>query len=108
MGFRLNSNPIAAVCCHFCATYHAANHYPPGSLYLLLYQHFVTPAFTYLAAPQEVDLCANQLMRPGALAVARALTSRGAGAAPLALLGLDENAISETGVEALRRLLKVR
>ncbi|KAF6260413.1 hypothetical protein COO60DRAFT_1625705 [Scenedesmus sp. NREL 46B-D3] len=60
-----------------------------------------------LPALESLDLCANQIMRPGALAVARALASRvkAAGGSKLQLLALDENAISEAGVEQLRALL---
>jgi hypothetical protein len=59
---------------------------------------------------QTLDLCCNQIMRPGALAVARALASRAkaAGGSKLQLLALDENAISEAGVEQLKSLLTVR
>jgi hypothetical protein len=57
---------------------------------------------------QTLDLCCNQIMRPGTLAVARALAGRAkAGSSKLALLALDENAISEAGVEQLRALLTV-
>jgi phosphoribosylcarboxyaminoimidazole (NCAIR) mutase len=59
---------------------------------------------------QSLDLCCNQIMRPGALAVARVLAARAkaAGGSKLQLLALDENAISEAGVEQLRALLTVR
>lgn len=58
---------------------------------------------------QSLDLCCNQIMRPGALAVARALAAgaKAAGGSKLALLALDENAISEAGVEQLKKLLTV-
>jgi large subunit ribosomal protein L31/Ran GTPase-activating protein 1 len=58
--------------------------------------------------PQTLDLCCNQIMRPGALAVARALAGMAkAGSSKLTLLALDENAISEAGVEQLKALLTV-
>lgn len=53
---------------------------------------------------QVLDLSANQLMRPGVLAVARALAARGGS---FELLSLDENAITDNGVEQLRGVLKV-
>ncbi|KAF8069620.1 RANGAP1 [Scenedesmus sp. PABB004] len=59
-----------------------------------------------LPALTALDLCANQLMRPGALAVARAVAAARRGAGSFELLALDENAISEQGVEQLRALLK--
>ncbi|WIA30005.1 hypothetical protein OEZ86_000102 [Tetradesmus obliquus] len=60
-----------------------------------------------LPALESLDLCCNQIMRPGALAVARALAAgaKAAGGSKLALLALDENAISEAGVEQLKKLL---
>lgn len=91
-------------------------------------QHLVSPLTTIAAAPpfldglvhcvlstptclQVVDLCSNQITRPGALAVAKAITKAkagGAGAAPaLELLALDENGISEAGIDQLKQLLKV-
>jgi hypothetical protein len=58
--------------------------------------------------PQTLDLCCNQIMRPGALAVARALAGAAkACGSKLQLLALDENAISEAGVEQLKVLLTV-
>jgi len=48
-----------------------------------------------------VDLCTNQLQRGGALAVAKAVLHKPA----LKLLALDDNAISESGIEALKALL---
>jgi large subunit ribosomal protein L31/Ran GTPase-activating protein 1 len=58
---------------------------------------------------QVVDLCGNQITRPGALAVVRGLAKAKAGGAgvPLELLALDENGISEAGVEQLKQLMKV-
>ncbi len=44
-----------------------------------------------------------QVQRPGALALARAV----AGKAGFRLLALDDNAISEEGVEQIQELLKV-
>lgn len=66
-----------------------------------MYAHDCLPGCLFL---QVLDLSANQLMRSGVLAVARALTSR---SGPIELLSLDENAISENGVEQLREVLKV-
>lgn len=58
---------------------------------------------------QTVDLCCNQITRSGALAIARGLAKAKAGGAgaPLELLALDENGISEAGIEQLQQLLKV-
>lgn len=53
---------------------------------------------------QVLDLSANQLMRPGVLAVARALAARGGS---FELLSLDENAITEGGIDQLKGVLKV-
>lgn len=58
-----------------------------------------------LPALQVLDLCANQIMRPGAVAVAKALVSQGR--KEFQLLALDENAISDAGVEQITDLLKV-
>lgn len=61
-----------------------------------------------LPALQSVDLCCNQITRAGALAVARGLAKAKAGGAggPLELLALDENGISEAGIEQLKQLLQ--
>lgn len=70
--------------------------------------HVTASLLPGMAALQTLDLCANQIMRPGALAVAHALAQRAkAGATSFELLALDENAISEEGVEQLRDVLKV-
>jgi large subunit ribosomal protein L31/Ran GTPase-activating protein 1 len=53
---------------------------------------------------QVLDLCCNQITRSGALAVARAIAKA---KAPLELLALDENAISEGGIPQLKQVLKV-
>jgi hypothetical protein len=59
-----------------------------------------------------LDLCSNQITRPGAVAVTKALlqarAAAGAAAAPLELLALDENGISEGGITQIQQLLKVR
>lgn len=62
-----------------------------------------------LLCAQSVDLCCNQITRAGALAVARGLAKAKAGGAggPLELLALDENGISEAGIDQLKQLLKV-
>jgi len=62
-----------------------------------------------LHALQVLDLCCNQITRSGVLAVAKSLATAKAGGAggPLELLALDENGISEAGIEQLRQLLKV-
>jgi large subunit ribosomal protein L31/Ran GTPase-activating protein 1 len=68
------------------------------------------PALAALPALEHVDLCANQLQRPGAVGVARALAAArgrgGGGPLPLRCLALDENAISEAGVDQLRAIVK--
>ena len=51
-----------------------------------------------LAALESIDLCANQLRRGGACALAKAC----AGKPGLQLLALDENEISDAGVDALK------
>jgi hypothetical protein len=58
---------------------------------------------------QVLDLCCNQIKRLGALAVARSIAKARAGssAAPFELLALDENGISEAGIEQLKQMLKV-
>jgi hypothetical protein len=58
---------------------------------------------------QVLDLCCNQIKRSGALAVARSIAKARAGssAAPFELLALDENGISEAGIEQLKQTLKV-
>jgi len=58
-----------------------------------------------LPALEHLDLCGNQLGRAGAVGVARALASASP-RPPLACLALDENAISEAGVELLRAVVK--
>lgn len=64
-----------------------------------------------LPALQVLDVCANQITRPGALAVTKALVQArkggSGGAQPLQLLALDENGISEEGVGQIQALLKV-
>jgi large subunit ribosomal protein L31/Ran GTPase-activating protein 1 len=61
-----------------------------------------------MAMLQVLDLCSNQLMRPGVLAVARALAARQkVNPVGFDLLALDENAISEEGLDQLREVLKV-
>ncbi|KAK9822823.1 hypothetical protein WJX81_005289 [Elliptochloris bilobata] len=55
-----------------------------------------------LPALQELDLCQNQIRRAGALAVAKAV----AAAKGLRLLALDENEISDAGVDHLKAVLK--
>ncbi len=47
-----------------------------------------------------LDLCGNQIKRAGALAAARAVADKPA----LQLLALDENEVSEAGVEAVREV----
>eukprot|EP00879_Flechtneria_rotunda_P025913 GHRR01027571.1.p1 GENE.GHRR01027571.1~~GHRR01027571.1.p1 ORF type:complete len:312 (+),score=129.10 GHRR01027571.1:242-1177(+) len=60
-----------------------------------------------LPALKVLELCANQIKRPGALAVARALAGRKeARITGFELLALDENAISQEGIEQLRQVLK--
>jgi hypothetical protein len=57
---------------------------------------------------QVLDLCCNQITRSGALAVARAIgKAKAGGGAPLEVLALDENAISEDGIPQLKQVLKV-
>lgn len=64
-----------------------------------------------LPALEHVDLCCNQLQRAGAVGVARTLAA-GTGAAgggkppPLKCLALDENAISEAGVDQLKAVVR--
>jgi Ran GTPase-activating protein 1 len=48
-----------------------------------------------------LDLCCNQIKRAGALAAARAVADKPA----LQLLALDENEISEAGVDTMREVL---
>eukprot|EP00775_Hariotina_reticulata_P012743 gene12743-12872_t len=60
-----------------------------------------------LPALQVLDLCSNQLMRLGVLAVAKALAARQkSNPVGFDLLALDENAISEEGIEQLGEVLK--
>jgi large subunit ribosomal protein L31/Ran GTPase-activating protein 1 len=60
-------------------------------------------ALARLPSLEALDLCGNQLGRAGAVAVARALA---ASKPPLKLLALDENAISEQGVDLLKEVVK--
>jgi Ran GTPase-activating protein 1 len=55
-----------------------------------------------LASLRTVDLCQNQIRRGGACALAKACCSN----PHLELLALDENEISEAGVEALKAIMK--
>ncbi|GIL87980.1 hypothetical protein Vretimale_6356 [Volvox reticuliferus] len=54
-------------------------------------------ALAVLAEPRSVDLVGNQIRRAGAVAVAKALVSKDS----LGLLALDENTISENGLDQL-------
>jgi large subunit ribosomal protein L31/Ran GTPase-activating protein 1 len=60
-------------------------------------------ALSKLPALEQVDLCCNQLQRAGAVGVARALA---AGKPPLKCLALDENSISDNGVDQLKGVVK--
>ena len=55
-------------------------------------------ALVGLRALESLDACGNQLKRGGACALAKACARKPG----LALLALDENEISEAGLEALR------
>lgn len=55
-------------------------------------------ALVGLRALEQLDACGNQLKRGGACALAKACARKPG----LALLALDENEISEAGLDALR------
>ena len=61
-------------------------------------------ALVGLQALEEVDACGNQLRRGGACALAKACARKPA----LRLLALDENEISEAGVDALKVWVRVK
>ncbi|EFJ41793.1 hypothetical protein VOLCADRAFT_107530 [Volvox carteri f. nagariensis] len=63
---------------------------------------FLSRALGALAEPQTVDLVGNQIRRAGAVAVARALVSKSS----LELLALDENTISDDGLDELRGVME--
>ncbi len=55
-------------------------------------------AWMQASALRSIDLCGNQMKRVGAVAAAKAAASL----ARLELLALDENAVSEAGLDEVR------